>query len=76
MKSANFSVKTYKGVIMFCLNDIKRVKKTRPDLSDDQASEVLGFLNDVYYRKSYKIKDTDKLFKETAGHIYPLSISA
>lgn len=56
---------------MFDIADIRRVQKDRPDLSDDQASEVLGFLNDVYAVEPYDIPDTQKLFKETADYIYP-----
>ena len=56
---------------MFDLPDIQRVQKQRPDLTDDQACEVLGFLNDVYSVESFEIPDTNKLFKETADYVYP-----
>jgi len=59
------------------LADIRDVQKARPDLTDAQASEVLGFLMDVYAEKPYKIKDNQKLFKDTADYMYPkLLISA
>ena len=62
---------------MFNITDIRRMQKNRPDLTDDQSSEVLGFLNDVYAIESFDIKDTDKLFKEAADYIYPkLLVSA
>lgn len=57
---------------MFNITDIRRIQKNRPDLSDNQASEILGFLNDVYAVEPFNIEDTDKLFKETADYIYPL----
>ena len=57
---------------MFDLPDVKRVQKSRPDLNEDDACEVLGFLNDVYAVESFVAPDTDKLFKETADYIYPL----
>ncbi len=55
---------------MFDSNDIKRVQNQRPDLSDDQASEVLGFLMDTYAIEPYNI-NSDKLFKETASLMFP-----
>ena len=62
---------------MFNIGDIRNVQKARSDLTDGQASEVLGFLNDVYAVESFDIDDTQKLFKETADYIYPkLLISA
>lgn len=57
---------------MFYLSDIREVQKQRPDLSDDQASEVLGFLNDVYAVEPYDIEDNQRLFKETADYVWPL----
>jgi hypothetical protein len=57
---------------MFDIKDIRNVQRARPDLSDDQAAEVLGFLNDVYAVEPYDIPDTQKLFKETADYIFPL----
>ncbi len=56
---------------MFNLDDIKAVQAQRPDLDQDQASEVLGFLNDVYAVESYDISNTEQLFKETAEYIFP-----
>ena len=58
---------------MFDLTDIRRVQAQRPDLDEDSACEVLGFLNDVYAVESFDIFDTDTLFKETADYIYPMS---
>ena len=55
---------------MFDTNDIKRVQGQRPDLTDDQAGEVLGFLLDTYAVEPYNIK-SDKLFKETANFMFP-----
>lgn len=57
---------------MFDLKDIQRVQKQRPDLDEDSACEVLGFLNDVYAAESFDIFDTDTLFKETADYIFPV----
>ena len=57
---------------MFDISDIRNVQKVRPDLSDEQAGDVIGFLTDVYAEKSYKVNDTQKLFKQTADYIYPL----
>ena len=59
------------GLKMFDLPDIKRVQAQRPDLDEDSACEVLGFLNDVYSVESFDVSDTDKLFKDTANYIYP-----
>ena len=56
---------------MFDLKDIKKIQLGRPDLNDDQASEVLGFLNDVYAVQSYDIPDNNKLFMVAADLIYP-----
>lgn len=62
---------------MFDISDIRRVQKERPDLTDDQASEVLGFLMDVFSMGDSPCKSSPKLFKETADYIYPkLLISA
>lgn len=55
---------------MFQQSDIKAVQKTRPDLSDDQASEILGFLCDVYCDTPYE-EENKKLFKVAADMIYP-----
>ena len=55
---------------MFDITDIKRVKKQRPDLNDDQASDVLGFLMDTYAIEPYNM-DSDKLFKATANLMFP-----
>ena len=57
--------------MMFDTNDIKRVQSQRPDLSADQASDVLGFLMDTYNIESYNM-DSDELFKETASLMFPL----
>ena len=56
---------------MFSITDIRRIQESRPDLTYDQAAEVLGFLNDVYAVEPYDIKDTDKLFRDTAGYVFP-----
>ncbi len=56
---------------MFNITDIQAVQKQRPDLNDDQASEVLGFLNDAYAVESFHITNTNKLFKDTANYIFP-----
>ena len=55
---------------MFNITDIRRVQNQRPDLSDDQASEVLGFLMDTYAVEPYNI-NSDRLFKETASLMFP-----
>jgi len=57
---------------MFCINDIRRVQTQRPDLDDDQAADVLGFLMDTYAVEPYNM-DSDKLFKETANFMFPES---
>ena len=54
---------------MFDQNDIKRVQVSRPDLDDDQASEVLGFLCDMYSIEPFN--HSEKLFKETADLVFP-----
>ena len=54
---------------MFNLEDIQAVQAVRPDLSEDGAAEVLGFLNDVYAVESFEVSDTAQLFKETAEDI-------
>ena len=56
----------------FDIRDIRSVQKSRPGLTDAQAEEVLGFLLDVYADKPYEIKDTQKLFKDTADYMFPL----
>lgn len=56
---------------MFNTNDIKAIQKERPDLSDSQAGDVLGFLNDMYSIEPYSVGDNQRLFKETADYIYP-----
>jgi len=62
---------------MFDITDIRKIQNDRPDLSDDQASEVLGFLMDTYAIEPYNITNNRKLFKETADYIYPkLIVSA
>jgi hypothetical protein len=55
---------------MFQLSDIKQVQRVRPDLSDDQASEVLGFLCDMYSIEPFTLSG-EKLFKQTADYVYP-----
>ena len=55
---------------MFDLKDVRRVQEQRPDLSDNQANEVLGFLMDAYAIEPYSM-DSDKLFKTTADLIFP-----
>ena len=54
----------------FQLSDIKEVQKVRPDLSDTQASEVLGFLCDMYSVEPFTMSG-EKLFKTTADYVYP-----
>ena len=55
---------------MFQLSDIQEVQAVRPDLNDDQASEVLGFLCDVYSQESFT-GENPKLFIAAADLIYP-----
>ena len=55
---------------MFQESDIQAVQEIRPDLNQDQASEVLGFLCDVYDDKPYQGVNS-KLFKVAAELIYP-----
>ena len=55
---------------MFNNLDLKRVIKQRPDLNEDQAGEVLGFLLDTYAVEPYDI-NSDRLFKETAEYVFP-----
>ena len=55
----------------FDYKDIERVVAQRPDLTDDQASDVLGFLMDTYAIEPYNM-DSDSLFKSTAAMMYPL----
>ena len=52
------------------IRDIKAVQKVRPDLTDGQAEDVLGFLSDVYDDKPYKVEDTARLFKVAADMIF------
>ena len=59
----------------FDLDDVRSVQAQRPDLTDDQACEVLGFLNDTYADQSFSISDTARLFKDTANYIFPLEAS-
>lgn len=54
------------------IKDIRDVQKSRPDLTDSQANDILGFLTDVYAEKSYDITDNQKLFKDTADMMFPL----
>lgn len=56
--------------MMFDTNDIKRVQNQRPDLSSDQAADVLGFLMDTYSIEPYNM-DSDTLFKTTADLMFP-----
>ena len=51
--------------------DIRNVQKIRPDLNDNQADEILGFLQDVYDECPYKADDDRKLFEAAASLIYP-----
>ena len=55
---------------MFDINDIKRVRTQRPDLNDDQASDVLGFLMDTFAIEPYNM-NSDNLFKSTADLMFP-----
>lgn len=55
---------------MFQISDIKEVQKVRPDLDDDQASEILGWLCDVYSQESFT-SENPKLFEAAANLIYP-----
>ena len=55
---------------MFDIKDIRNVQKQRPDLTEDQASDVLGFLMDTYAVEPYNI-NSDRLFKETASFMFP-----
>lgn len=62
---------------MFDLTDIRAVQKERPDLTDSQAEDVLGFLVDVFNTGVSPCNASPKLFKETADYIYPkLLVSA
>ena len=56
---------------MFQISDIREVQKVRSDLNDDQASEVLGWLCDVYSQESFT-GENPKLFAAAADLIYPL----
>lgn len=53
------------------LTDIRAVQKVRPDLTNNQADEVLGFLNDVYDDKPYTV-DNNRLFKAATDLMFPL----
>ncbi len=55
---------------MFDYKDIERVVKQRPDLTDDQAGDVLGFLMDTYAIEPYNM-DSNELFKTTADLMFP-----
>jgi len=55
---------------MFNLADIQEVQQVRPDLNDNQASELLGFLCDVYNDKPYQ-GENSKLFAAAADLMYP-----
>lgn len=55
---------------MFDIKDVRRVQEQRPDLSDSQASDVLGFLMDTYAIEPYNM-DSDKLFKAAADLMFP-----
>lgn len=58
---------------MFDLDDIKSVQAQRPDLNEDDACEVLGFLNDITASDGGLIWSgtQEKLFLETANYIFP-----
>ncbi len=58
---------------MFNLDDIEAVQAQRPDLNQDQASEVLGFLCDIAASDGGLIWSgtNERLFKETANYIFP-----
>lgn len=53
---------------MFNKTDINRVKKARPDLSDQQCNDVLGFLCEVYDNEPYD--HNEKVFESTAEYIF------
>jgi len=55
---------------MFQQSDIQAVQQIRPDLDDNQASELLGFLCDVYNDKPYQ-GENSKLFAAAADLMYP-----
>ena len=55
---------------MFQESDIQEVQKVRPDLNDNQASEVLGWLCDVYSQESFT-GENPKLFSAAADLIFP-----
>jgi len=55
---------------MFQESDIQAVQQVRPNLNDDQASELLGFLCDVYCDKPYQ-GENSKLFAAAADLMYP-----
>jgi hypothetical protein len=49
--------------------DIEAVKKVRPDLDDNQADEVLSFLQDMYSQESY-VTSSERAFKAAASLMY------
>ena len=51
------------------IRDIRAVQKVRPDLTDSQAEDVLGFLCDVYDDKPYQ-GENSKLFAAAAELMY------
>jgi hypothetical protein len=56
---------------MFNQHDIKSVQEVRPDLTSEQADEVLGFLCDMTDQGiEFNIEKTI-LFKQTADYIFP-----
>lgn len=57
---------------MFNQNDINLIQKNRPDLSEDQCGEVLGFILDMWNIEPFEIKNNERFFKETADYAFPL----
>ena len=55
---------------MFQQSDIKAVQEVRPKLNDEQATELLGFLCDVYDNDPYQ-GDNSKLFAAASDLMYP-----
>lgn len=53
---------------MIALEDIRKIQEKRPDLSDQQAEDVISFLLDM--DSIEPIKHTDRLFENTAAFMY------
>jgi hypothetical protein len=53
------------------IKDIRDVQSVRPDLTDNQADEVIGFLMDTFDEDPYTVDDNRKLFEAAADMIFP-----